>query len=172
MTHFTLSEIFSSILSALIFGALLAIALIAASVIYRQLFKLKLLPKAIFLYDGSLMSAKSAITYTEKAKVKKYTKALHEFYAFFRVVLFSSLFLLLSYYALDGAFRIYMLIVSLGALFSVKYLLTHTFVPIAEKVFETVFYGIIILFRILTFPMKRILFLKWNKIYEKKHKKT
>ncbi len=172
MTYFTISEIFLSILYAFAFGAAYELILISALVLKQQLLLLGELPSAIFKYKGKLLSVKEYFTAKEKYENRKSSKIATEIYTFIKVAVFSFLFLFLSYYALDGEVRLYMLVCSIISMNVVKYLLTSTFIPVSERFFKAVLCGIIIFLRIVFFPIRKIFFFIWRKIYKNAKKKA
>lgn len=157
MMHFTSSEILISLLYAVVFGALFFILYSAVSILKYELGRLIDILPTVFQYDKIL----------EKPTKKQGRNENQEggAFAFMSVIIFALGFVLLSYYALDGCVRIYLLLFALSSFFIPKALLYEKIALIFEWVFEVLFYALIIAFRIAAWPFLRLfLYLKGKEL--------
>lgn len=161
MMHFTVSEIFSSVLFAFIFGAGCAFLYMLALSIFDQLAYILLFPKYIFCYSEKILSIPPK---TNSGRKEKGSPVL----TFFSIIIFTLGFILLSYFALDGSIRLYMLVISLSSLFLVKKVLLSKIFSLLNISVYYLFSYIIIALRVVTYPFLRSFFYIKKKILKQK----
>lgn len=169
MTFFTLEEILSSILSAALFGAVFAVILVVLAVVFKELQLILSLPWQVFSYQGSIKSKPTVRVLLPKSG--KFSSFLDGAAVFVKILLFTVGFILLSYHSLDGSVRIYMLIISLAAYFSVKMLLEMSIFILFDRLFTWLWHRLIIILRIVTLPISRLIFFIWKYLHSKIFKK-
>ncbi len=148
MMYFSIAEIFLSLLYASIFGGGFFLFYIVVKVLKREVKKISFLPGLLIRYDKILEKPtinRGRINYSFDSMISAIL-----------AIIYSLGFLLLSYYALDGCLRIYLLFVSLAAFLIPKKLLTERLLWLTEKLFDSVFYLVTILLRIAIFPFLRL----------------
>jgi hypothetical protein len=129
MRYFSSEEIWLSIISALIYGAIFEIICIAFTVLTAYLTGLLRLPKSVFFYRGRLLSTPySKAGCFDAAVTGRISQLISHSIG---VVCFFVGLLLLSYYCLDGIIRIYVLVLVLSSLYLTRVLLR----PIVTKAF-------------------------------------
>lgn len=121
--QFSASEIYLSVISATVYGAICGIFYIFIMLLFR--------------YGRTIVNsiAKASIVAPDDAT----ESPVPEILAFLFTVAFGIGFILLSYYSLDGEIRVYMLILSLCSLLVFSLLLKRIFVPIADRIFSFIF---------------------------------
>ena len=147
--HFSIGEIFISIICSLIYGALFFVFYTATVIIKVQLEDAKAIIKIAFVYDKIFKKPTINIGRSEKS--------CGNLLSFLLVSLFSVGFILLSYYALDGCVRIYVLLLSLFSFFALKWLLFEKTVSLFEHITYWILCVFVILLRMFTFPILRFL---------------
>ena len=148
MMHFSMTEVLWSLIYALIFGGCFFLFYIAAVVLKSECKRITTLPRLIIKYDK--IFEKQAINKSRTdCSLGAVTKAS-------LVILYSLGFVLLSYYALDGCVRMYLLFLSITTFLFLKIVLEDIILRFIKSVFDSVFYLILILFRIAVFPFLRI----------------
>ena len=177
MMSYSMTELLLSIISALLYGIIFAVfssLLLSLSKQFKALLKL---PRQILFYKGSVFSfnaseenvslkskkhpdkvipknrkEKSDPILQNKVKLIIY-KILSNIKEFFKVVLFFLGIVLTSYYSLDGAFRLYFLLISVLTSYVTSILLSNVTV-FTDKICFSVYKGIIICFRTVTLPLR------------------
>ena len=133
MTFFTTLETVASIFSAAIFGAIFAILdtiLKILSLEFNHILKIK---KHVFCAANFFSIPKRDVL--ENPERKERNKFLGEICAFFKVLTFFIGFILLSYYALDGAIRLYLLLFAIGFFFLFRYASSATILKLTDSLF-------------------------------------
>ena len=128
--HFTTSEIIRSVISATLFGAFYAIFCSSLTALSKYI---SAIMKSVFaaLRRGKLPSPKSPILDWQS----KSGGVLSEALVFIRVLFFGLLFILLSYYSLDGDIRLYMFIILLVSVVLFSFLFDRLIRPVSNAVF-------------------------------------
>ena len=178
---YSMAELLLSVISAAVYGIIFAVISNLAWSILKQIKALLMLPREMFFYKGNIFSFNaldedaSLITEMHPDKVfpkdrnrnsnsflqNKAKMIIFKIFSnvreFFKVILFFLGIVLTSYYSLDGAFRIYFLLISVLISCVISRLLLNVTVLIDKMCFG-VYKGIIILFRTVTFPLRFVIF--------------
>ncbi len=153
MMHFTSGEILISLLYAVVFGIGFFVFYTSACIFKYELVRLIGVLPSTFRYDKILEKPTKIQGRCEKQQ--------GVIFAFMSVIIFAIGFILLSYYALDGCIRVYLLLFALSSFFIPKVLFYEKIALIFEWIFEALFYALIIVFRIAAWPFLRLfLYLK------------
>lgn len=150
MIYFSLSKVIFSIFHALIYGILFGFICSVFKYIPPVLKNIIIIPKSLIVYSGPISSYRFI-----KNRDKKAT-AFGNLAVFFKIVLFSLGFILLSYYSLDGEARFYLVVFSLiGVKLSriLSVLLYALLLPI-----KRILYFLLIFLRIILYPLKIIVY--------------
>ncbi len=113
MSVFSAYSVFSSIVFSLLYGAFCATLSLACALIWHLIRSFRRIASTWAFYNNGIFSRPREI-FIEERKIKK-VRVLAEVGAFFKVLLFTIGFILLSYISLDGEIRIYTLAVSLSS---------------------------------------------------------
>ena len=162
MIQFTLSQIAFSVLGALLFGVFVAALFTVASVVVSEIKVLPSVVRSVLVYTGKPWKI-GRMEFIGVPVVPK-SRLLGELLQFFKIVLFSLLFLVLSYVMLDGKIRVYMLALSLLSLFLTRVFLGKTLYPAVMGIVGTVFWVSVIVLRLFAFLPRRI-FVRIKKIF-------
>ncbi len=148
MIHFSTGEMLFSLLYAIAFGVGFFLLFAAVSVLKKQIKRIAALPILLVRYDKIL----------EKPTKNKSRNADEAGAAmtFIFVILFALGFILLSYYALDGCVRIYILLLALVGFILPKGLLYERLFLIFDRIFDLVFYVVTVALRVTVFPFLRL----------------
>lgn len=155
MNNFTHIEILSSTIAAIFFGV-------------GYGFFVCLLDVLICIIKGCLSSSVKLFYYE---KILSSSRVIHiknmqikgRAYIFFKIILFSTGFMFLSYMMLDGLIRAYMLIVYSAAYFVSNIAFLNVFKRAILYLVDKIFFVIFIVLRIFTFPFSKIYY-KFKKI--------
>ena len=151
MIAFTYGEIVSSILLAILYGCLYAVLFSLVCLIVNMVLSLPKIIRDTLSFDKILPPP--------SFKNLKTDNSCGGFLSFICVILFTIGFLLLSYLALDGVIRIYMLILS----FASFYLSKITFTEFLSRLFMAAFRRILsllsIVVRVVIWPLKRLFYM-------------
>ena len=148
MIAFTYQEIADSILFAIGFGVGFSVLYSAVLLLRSIIFSLPDIFCSIFVFDKILPLP----SFSEIGKGQKVGKIL----CFFSVVLFFVGFCLLSYIALDGIIRIYMLVLCSAAFYLSKITIFEFFIKVFLFIFRFVLRLFTLVIRIIVSPVKRL----------------
>ena len=155
MIYFSFRSIILSIIYALIYGAIFGFVINFIKQIPLMLKYIVSIPKALIIYTGPLNS----VTYVKKYKKKP--NVISRLYVFFSIIIFSLGFLFLSYYAIDGELRLYLLLFSfLGIKASCSFIL---FINFTLLPFKKLIYMHIVFLRIIFYPIKLTVYFTYKK---------
>ena len=143
MIPFTSFEILASIFSATIFGAFFAFLNLVLKILNLEIRHISKIGEHLFNSKNifSIPKRRALIT----AEPPKRHKYLSEISTFFKVIIFDVGFILLSYYALDGEIRAYLLFFSIGFFILFNSLFDKTLLKITD-VFFVFIYGVFVVF--------------------------
>ncbi len=155
MRYFTLNEIFNSIISALIYGGIFEFICIFCSALYALAALFLALPVKAFFYKGRIFCT----VYPEQylADGKRVDIPLKLIASTLGVLLFSLGYLLLSYFALDGELRLYTLLIALLSGYALRVAVRPYVLRIFTFLLTRIFALLVILLRILTYPLRSLL---------------
>lgn len=128
MIQLTLSKVLFSVLCATCFGFFLAVLGIAGKVVVSEIKILPAVIKSVFVYDEKPWRIERGTFRGVPLGTK--SRIAQEIFQFIKIIAFSLLFILLSYFALDGQIRIYMLAIALLSLFFTRKMLSKTIFPV------------------------------------------
>lgn len=161
MIGFEIKEIALSVLHSVIAGVIFAFVIALAEIIYSEVGKLLRAPREVFLFKGKLTHVDFSPSKTAEQNRCGITG---ELLAFFKVVLFALVYVLLSYYSLDGVPRLYTLVFMLLSFFLSRRILLRyperVIVWLVDRVYTVLIIGL------------RIIFLPFKKIFGKYSKKN
>ncbi len=151
MTFFTTLETVSSVFSAAIFGAIFAFFDTILKILSVELNHIKKIKEHLFS-NKRLFEIPKRSNALKDGKIEK-SKIFGEVATFLKILLFTLGFILLSYYALDGAVRIYLLLFAVGFFLLFKYASDVSLFRLADSFFVFI-YGILIIFlRLISRPI-------------------
>jgi len=161
MIPFEINQLLIGAVSALVYGVCFGMFLSILTIIHRQIFAIPICVKSIF----KCRKDKPLEEVPSKRESKSTTETLlTQIIAFFKTVLFSFGFMLLSYYSLDGEIRLYMIALSLISLCASKVFLSCYIEPLLEKIINAVLRVIFSVLRFLFFPLRVIFSILSEKI--------
>lgn len=149
--YFSSQEIFESVISALVLGSIFAVICIFVGTVYDFLFSLFSSRRGIFRY-AKIFEKPTIISVGEKEKVG----ALGQLITFFKVVTFGLLYILLSYYSLDGEMRIYLLLLFAASYFFLYITLHKLLRPRFLWLLQSVSIMLIYVIRVFLVPLRLI----------------
>ena len=153
MIVFSLRQILLSCLYSAIYGFSFAVILIALLVLSDTLVLFFRAIRSVVAYEGRI-TALSAWDKDVKPRSRGWRPELAVGVGAF---LYSVGYVLLSYYALDGAVRLYTFIIALLAVFFTYKLAAGGARRMFERVFFVIFCPLVLFLRILTYPLHKIL---------------
>ena len=153
MIYFTAEEIFGSIIYAALYGGGFAAFYVLATFLSEELIMIKYVLKSSAKYDKFFEIPESLKCGDTKAEVSDTLAAILKF-SF--ILLYGVGFILLSYFALDGTFRIYLLAITLMSYWMVFLTLRATLVKILSKIVFLLNITTIYIFRLLLYPFIKI----------------
>lgn len=148
MISFTSGEILLSLLYSLVYGVLFFIFYTLICLLKNEVGLLKSLPESIIRYDKILekpIKMRGRIAKEQSPDVVAVS-----------IIAFALGLVLLSYYALDGCVRIYLIIVSLTSFFAIKSLAFDKIFILLTSIFGFLIYLFTIALRIIIFPFLRL----------------
>lgn len=168
MIPFTILETIASICSASIFGAIFAILDAILKILTIEFNHIKSIREHVLKAEKIFSIPKKAVTLNKG--VENSHRYISEIITFFKVIIFTIGFILLSYYALDGAVRLYLLFFGLGFFLLFQNISDKTLLKIVDSVFSF-FYGILVIcLRILIRPLVVLVKKTGNYIIRKSRK--
>lgn len=170
MIPFTTLEILLSVVSASVFGAIFAFLDIILEILSLEGEHIKRIREHIFGPQKIISIPKRVGTENEKTK-EKY-KYIGELITFFKVIIFTVGFILLSYYALDGVVRVYLLVFGVVFFLALRCLFEKSILKIADSLFLLLYGAFIILLRIFCRPTEYFVNKIRGIISDKKHGNT
>ena len=162
MIHLPVFRLLLSAVLALLFGILAATFGAALSIFLHTVRLLPSLVRNTFFYRGRPLSVERGAFLPKPAR--RVSRVGAEVRRFLKIIAFALGFLLLSYLALDGIIRVYMLALSLTALFFARRLFFKILVPFAERISVEICRAAVLLLRLL-FLLPRKFFGKIKKIF-------
>ena len=168
MTFFTTLETVGSILSAAIFGVIFAFLDTVLKLFSTEINHIGKIGEHIFA-DGGIFRIPKRCKET-KAEKGQSSRLFGEIKTFLKVLFFGIGFILLSYYALDGAIRIYLLLFAIGFFFLFRYASDASLFKICDSVFLFVYGSLVILLRLVLRPILAISKIIFKKIIKKREK--
>ena len=147
--YFSSEEILSSVISAILFGGAFAFFCVLASNVFRQAVALIISGRQIFSYVGIFDVPRLEYEYRASK-----TGLLSQMFAFFFTVLFGVLFILLSYYSLDGSLRIYMFLIFGSAFLAIYLTLNKYLTQIFDAIFSFIFKALVYAIRLVFLPTR------------------
>lgn len=163
MISYTFTEIFNSLLSALVFGSVFSLF---CSICRLARLYFGMLLSALYgsvVYDGKLFSRPDLNRFERRHRE---SRLISEISAFFSVVLFFWGIILISYLTLDGDVRIYLVIFAFLAFLISERLFSRFFIKILCFGFELILFSFTVILRIIILPFK-IIFSFLSKIVRK-----
>lgn len=146
--YFEQSEILLSVISATLLGIIFAFFCIFIRLIYRELYRLFLSLKEAVFYERIFARVKLC-------ELKKTTpRLLLSIGAFLQTLTFGVLYILISYYSLDGALRAYTLVLALIFYLLVDKFLSRKIFLLFERIFSPIFVIFVYILRIFCFPVR------------------
>ena len=156
MIHLSLFRLLLSAALALLFGVLAAAFGALLSIFMHTIKLLPSLLRNTLFYRGRLLSVERGEFLPKPGRGG--SRVGSEVRRFFKIVAFTLGFLLLSYLALDGMIRVYMLALSLAALFFARRLFSKTLLPFVEIVSVVICHAAVVFFRLILLLPRRFLF--------------
>ena len=142
MIPFTTFEIMLSVISASVFGAIFAFFDTILKILSLEFNHVKRIREHV-LGSGSFFSLPKRADF-HKDKSKESYRYLGEISTFAKVIIFIVGFILLSYYSLDGAVRLYLLLFGIGFFILFRGISDKTLLRIVDAVF-CFLYGIFVI---------------------------
>ena len=149
MTYFTTFETIASLFSAAVFGAIFAVLDAILKILSVEARCIKKIHEHLLKYKSIFELPKSEMNSREE----KRSGLVGEVSVFFKVTAFTLGFILLSYYALDGAIRIYLLIFAIAFFLLFKYASDATLLKLADRIFVFIYGIFIVTLRLLSRPL-------------------
>ena len=146
MIAFTTSEILLSLAYSAIYGAGFFVFFCLLNVFLSEARRIKIYAKGVISYDKILQNT------AKKQGRSGYSRG--SALEFWLVIFFFVGFIFLSYFALDGCFRMYMLWVSGGAFLACYGMLFSRLFALLSEVVEIVFFMLMLALRLLIFPFR------------------
>lgn len=162
MIQLTLSKVLFSVLCATCFGILIAVLGITGRVALSEIRILPGVLRSVFVYDGKPWGIARGRFIAPPSASK--SRLAEEILRFLQIIGFSFLFIILSYFALDGQIRVYMLSISLLSLFLTRKFLSKTIFPVLCVIMGEIYRFIAIALR-LAFYIPRKFCLQIKKIF-------
>ncbi len=149
MIYFTAEEIYLSILHSIIYGTGFALALSAVDCIIRLAGRSREYFSSLFHYEkifsvSSVKAKEISISSIGRIRLLIY------------IITFSVGYILLSYFSLDGIFRLYTLVLSLLIMYFTKLTLGAAAVKLFDKLLFVLLYPIVVVLRIVIRPFRKI----------------
>lgn len=166
MISFTLQETINSILSALIYGLIFSIVLVLLGCSVRMIGTVLTSLRQAFFYTGRISTPLAL-----PQEANRSSSLLRAVYAALRTVAFFLGFLLLSYYALDGCIRIYMLLISLFSCLLFRTMAERLAHFIGKLLLRLLFCAVVVI-RFASFPVRFALLCTAKRIRSKCAGKT
>lgn len=153
MIYFAAEEIYTSVLYAIIYGFVFAIISRLSRLLIEEIRLARHLVTAVIRYE-KIFDPPIALKYSaEKCKLDGMSGRI---FKFCEILTFGIGYILLSYLALDGLHRVYILIISLIAYFLAERLISVTLLKALILIIELIMTLIVYIFRILLKPIIKI----------------
>lgn len=145
MIYFTSEEILFSVIASLVFGA-------SFGGVFSLLSLIKPLIKAITV--GTASGVRLPLKKIRRIAISDYEEGSTAVGTMLTVILFALLYVLISYIALDGAVRIYTLLISLSSAAIIKYISAKSLTNALKILFELLIYVYSISLSLLAAPLR------------------
>ena len=159
MIYFTAEEVFNSIIYAALYGGGFAVFYVLVTFLSEEFIMIKYILKSSGKYDNFFRIPESLKCGNTKAEISDPLAAILKF-SF--ILLYGVGFILLSYFSLDGTFRIYLLAITLISYWLVCFTLRVTLIKILSKIAFLLNITAVYIFRLLLYP-----FIKIHSLYVK-----
>lgn len=147
--YFSATEIFESVISALVLGSVFGIFCIFVSTLFDFLSSAFLSLRSLFTYEK--IFERPSLLSPEKRERKS---SIEGIITFLTTVVFGLLYILLSYYSLDGAIRVYMLLLFGGSYLGVFLPLSRYLKPYFLRALFALLILLVYFIRILIAPFR------------------
>lgn len=149
MIYFTAEDVFRSILCSIIYGICYAFLLTFFEVIICEKRGLNQYINSIFKYEKLSKIERPDTTPSNYILQNRIILS-------FSIFLFFAGYLLLSYFTLDGALRMYVLIIAISLTYFIRQTLGKYIITITSKLIRTILYPVIVLLRIIMILLHRM----------------